>query len=237
MVELGHSVVFDEEQVAERRVEAVQPNLLFIRGKAGGERCYFFPLRGWQKSRLGWNEESRWGRGAARNVKEVPEGGEEGAPSPWLLSAALRAIEMQIIRYPALCWARLSAVASQLLFCFPLAGEIRAEARRFPCRLQIRFRVSVSRRLFLSFLPRDHCVAWPYLDFAAAVSPGRCGGAFPLGDRQPRGRSRPRAFAFSGFPKPCLSAGMRVVMHTRGVQMHERDLSATAVAKMTNTSC
>lgn len=44
MVELGHSVVFDEEQVAERRVEAVQPDLLFIRGKAGGERCYFFPF-------------------------------------------------------------------------------------------------------------------------------------------------------------------------------------------------
>lgn len=87
---------------------------LFIRGKAGGERCYFFPL-GLAEIQA-WLERGKlmgpWAWGAACNVKELPEGGEEGAFSRRLPSVALQAIEKQIIRYRALCWTQLSTMTS-----------------------------------------------------------------------------------------------------------------------------
>lgn len=58
MVKLGHLVVFDEEQVAKCCIEAVQPDLCLLEEKQEGSVA-IFSLRGWQKSRLGWSEESQ----------------------------------------------------------------------------------------------------------------------------------------------------------------------------------
>lgn len=57
MVKLGHLVAFHEEQVAKCCSEAVQPDLCLLEEKQEGSVA-IFSLWGWQKSRLGWSEES-----------------------------------------------------------------------------------------------------------------------------------------------------------------------------------
>lgn len=54
--------MFDEEQVAKCRIEAVQPDLCLSEEKQEGSIA-IFSLRGWQKSRLGWSEKSQWVHG------------------------------------------------------------------------------------------------------------------------------------------------------------------------------
>lgn len=137
MVKLGHLVVFDEEQGAKRRFEEVRPDLCLLEERQEGSVA-IFSFGDWQRSRLSWKEESCLSVGlrSCCNVKELPEGGEEGAFYPCLLPAELSGYRHaeQIVGHPLLCWTLLGTGTTtlRLLFCLPLAGKIPVKARIFP---------------------------------------------------------------------------------------------------------
>lgn len=77
------------------------------------------------------------------NVKELPEGGEEGAFYPCLLPAELSGYRNaeQIVGHLLLFWTLLGTGTTtlRLLFCLPLADKIPVEARIFLYRIRTWF--------------------------------------------------------------------------------------------------